>query len=281
MYWSAGAKDALDGRTRVQQAGRRHPGRRAAVQPAADAAQRPGRCPAWSARPFVVAHASRRDASVFDNGLAPGAHRLDPRRRAGRADPDPAHRPGSPGCRSRPAIDNLILAGPRGPRRRWRTWSPARERGLLLTCLWYIREVDPQTLLLTGLTRDGVYLVENGEVSGAVNNFRFNESPVGMLGRLAEVGAAGPPRCRASGATTSPGARCPRSGWRTSTCPRSARPAERPAVARSPPGSGRRARSWPLSARSQPRGGRPGRVSCPRGGNPPSGRPGNGPPRRR
>jgi predicted Zn-dependent protease len=64
--------------------------------------------------------------------------------------------------------------------------------GLLLTCLWYIREVDPQTLLLTGLTRDGVYLVENGEVTGAVNNFRFNESPVGMLGRLLEVGATEP-----------------------------------------------------------------------------------------
>jgi len=44
-------------------------------------------------------------------------------------------------------------------------------------------------LLLTGLTRDGVYLIENGEVTGAVNNFRFNESPVGMLGRLLEVGA--------------------------------------------------------------------------------------------
>jgi predicted Zn-dependent protease len=42
---------------------------------------------------------------------------------------------------------------------------------------------------MTGLTRDGVYLVENGEVVGAVNNFRFNESPVGMLSRLAEVGA--------------------------------------------------------------------------------------------
>ena len=65
-------------------------------------------------------------------------------------------------------------------------------RGLLLTCLWYIREVDPQTLLLTGLTRDGVYLVENGEVAGAVNNFRFNESPVAMLGRLAEVGVTVP-----------------------------------------------------------------------------------------
>jgi predicted Zn-dependent protease len=61
-------------------------------------------------------------------------------------------------------------------------------RGLLLTCLWYIREVDPQTLLLTGLTRDGVYLVEDGEVVGAVNNFRWNESPVGLLGRITEVG---------------------------------------------------------------------------------------------
>jgi predicted Zn-dependent protease len=65
-------------------------------------------------------------------------------------------------------------------------------RGLLVTCLWYVREVDPQTLLLTGLTRDGVYLVEDGEVTGAVNNFRFNESPVGLLGRLAEVGCTVP-----------------------------------------------------------------------------------------
>ena len=63
------------------------------------------------------------------------------------------------------------------------------ERGLLLTCLWYIREVDPRTLLLTGLTRDGVYLVENGEVAGAVNNFRFNESPVDLLSRIVEAGA--------------------------------------------------------------------------------------------
>jgi predicted Zn-dependent protease len=62
------------------------------------------------------------------------------------------------------------------------------ERGLLLTCLWYVRTVDPRTLLLTGLTRDGVYLVEGGEVTAAVNNFRFNESPVAMLSRVAEVG---------------------------------------------------------------------------------------------
>ena len=58
------------------------------------------------------------------------------------------------------------------------------EDGLLLTCLWYIREVDPQTLLLTGLTRDGVYRVEGGEITGAVNNFRFNESPIDLLRRF-------------------------------------------------------------------------------------------------
>jgi len=48
--------------------------------------------------------------------------------------------------------------------------------------------VDPQTLLLTGLTRDGVYLVEGGEVVGEVNNFRYNESPIGLLARIAEAG---------------------------------------------------------------------------------------------
>ncbi len=62
------------------------------------------------------------------------------------------------------------------------------ERGLLLTTLWYIREVDPTTLLLTGLTRDGVYLVEDGEVTAAVNNFRFNESPLDLLRRATEAG---------------------------------------------------------------------------------------------
>ncbi len=66
----------------------------------------------------------------------------------------------------------------------------ATERGLLLTTLWYIREVDPTTLLLTGLTRDGVYLVEDGRVTGAVNNFRFNESPLDLLRRATEAGVS-------------------------------------------------------------------------------------------
>lgn len=60
--------------------------------------------------------------------------------------------------------------------------------GLLITCLWYIREVDPQSLLLTGLTRDGVYVVKDGEIIGTAGNFRFNESPVGMLNRIIDAG---------------------------------------------------------------------------------------------
>ncbi len=55
------------------------------------------------------------------------------------------------------------------------------ERGLLVTRLWYIREVDPYEKVMTGMTRDGLFLVENGRVTGAVRNFRFNQSLIEML----------------------------------------------------------------------------------------------------
>jgi predicted Zn-dependent protease len=61
--------------------------------------------------------------------------------------------------------------------------------GVVLTCLWYIRVVDPQTMLLTGLTRDGVYVVKGGEVAGAATNFRFNDSPLSMLSRISSAGS--------------------------------------------------------------------------------------------
>jgi len=61
-------------------------------------------------------------------------------------------------------------------------------RGVLITRFWYLRPLDPQTLLTTGLTRDGVYLIENGRISHPVNNFRFNESPVQMLARCDGLG---------------------------------------------------------------------------------------------
>jgi len=62
------------------------------------------------------------------------------------------------------------------------------EKGILVTRLWYIRSVDPQTLLYTGLTRDGTFYIENGEIKFPVKNFRFNESPVIMLNNLETLG---------------------------------------------------------------------------------------------
>jgi predicted Zn-dependent protease len=93
-----------------------------------------------------------------------------------------------------PPPDNLIMEG--GGTASLQQMISTTKRGLLLTCLWYIREVDPERLLLTGLTRDGVYLVEDGEVVGAVNNFRFNDSPIELLGRITEIGAAELTLCR-------------------------------------------------------------------------------------
>lgn len=62
------------------------------------------------------------------------------------------------------------------------------ERGVLVTRLWYLRPVDPRTILYTGLTRDGTFLIENGQIKGAVKNFRFNESPLFMLNNLEALG---------------------------------------------------------------------------------------------
>ena len=62
------------------------------------------------------------------------------------------------------------------------------ERGVLVTRLWYLREVDPRTILYTGLTRDGTFLIENGRISKSVRNFRFNDSPLFMLNNLEALG---------------------------------------------------------------------------------------------
>ncbi|HZB48397.1 MAG TPA: metallopeptidase TldD-related protein [Mycobacteriales bacterium] len=186
LYVSAGARDADDGRTVFSKAGGgTRIGERLSSTPIT-LRSNPAE-PGLEAEPFVTATASFGGLqSVFDNGhpvtptdwIRSGelAELIRTRAWAARTDARPA-----------PMADNLILEVPDAtaglPDMIART-----ERGLLLTCLWYIREVDPQTLLLTGLTRDGVYLVEGGEVTGAVNNFRWNESPVDLLGRLTEVG---------------------------------------------------------------------------------------------
>jgi predicted Zn-dependent protease len=62
------------------------------------------------------------------------------------------------------------------------------DKGLLVTRTWYMRMVDPQSLVVTGLTRDGVFYIENGVIKHAVKNFRFNESPLNMFRNLEAMG---------------------------------------------------------------------------------------------
>jgi predicted Zn-dependent protease len=140
--------------------------------------------------PFVLTSSSSPFASVFDNGMpAPATTWWDRGRLA--ALPTTRHTAGLTGLPLNQAGDNLLLSAD-GARGDVEDLVRGVRRGLLVTSLWYIREVDPLTLLLTGLTRDGVYLVEDGEVAGAVTNFRFNESPVDMLRRVEGVGASVP-----------------------------------------------------------------------------------------
>lgn len=137
-------------------------------------------------RPFVATPSSSESLSVFDNGMP--AERVD-WLRAGVIESlvYPRATAAEFGATATVPGANLLLTGGSGTT--LDTMIANTERGLLLTTLWYIREVDPATLLLTGLTRDGVYLVENGEVTAAVNNFRFNESPIDLLRRATEAGA--------------------------------------------------------------------------------------------
>jgi predicted Zn-dependent protease len=190
LYWSTGAKEAAEGRTVFSKpGGGTRIGERLSSQRVTLSSD--PRASGLQSTPFVVAHASGPDSSVFDNGLplAPTAWIRDGSLAALISS---RHSAAIAGVPVTPSIDNLTFATSIAGAPSLDQMIASTGRGLLLTCLWYIREVDPQTLLLTGLTRDGVYLVENGEVTAAVNNFRFNESPVGMLGRLLEVGATVP-----------------------------------------------------------------------------------------
>ncbi len=192
LYWSAGARDAFEGRTVFSKpGGGTRVGETLGELPLTLRSD-PG-AEGLECAPFVIAHASSSVSSVFDNGLAlaPTSWIAEGRLAALLQTRNSAR---LTGLAVTPPIDNLIMEGPDGASgssagASLSEMAAATGRGLLLTSLWYIREVDPQTLLLTGLTRDGVYLVEGGEVVGAVNNFRFNESPVDLLRRATEVGA--------------------------------------------------------------------------------------------
>jgi predicted Zn-dependent protease len=66
------------------------------------------------------------------------------------------------------------------------------EHGILVTHFFYIRSLDPRTVLQTGLTRDGAFLVEDGRITRPLKNFRWNESPLLMLNRLEDIGRPEP-----------------------------------------------------------------------------------------
>ena len=185
LWWSASAREAVEGRSVFSApAGGTRIGERLARR--AITLSSDPQDSTIPAADFLSCGASSDAASVFDNGISLRrvdwirdgvlAHLLAPRWLAERedlplgasADSLRLHDDGGHGH-----LDDLVA----------RTHD-----GLLVTCLWYNRVVDPQTLLLTGLTRDGVYVVKDGEVIGATTNFRFNDSPVSVLDRISDAG---------------------------------------------------------------------------------------------
>ncbi|CAB4789656.1 unannotated protein [freshwater metagenome] len=186
MLWSAGAKNAFEGRSVFS-------GKNAGTRIGEKLSNLKANLysdPAYKgleAIDFVCASASGPVSSVFDNGqkisrtdwLKDGKLNALVQTRASANETSLAYTPAS---------ENIIM-DVEGASGSLEDLISGVSNGLLLTTLWYIREVNPATLLLTGLTRDGVYQIKNGEVTGAVNNFRWNESPVELLSRMKAVGS--------------------------------------------------------------------------------------------
>lgn len=192
LAWSMEGRPAHEGRSAFSAPGGTRLGEKLTDLPltlASDPA-----APGLATEPFLTSTSSGESVSVFDNGAALG--RVEwLREGAVHALAYPRAAAQELGATFTAPPGNLLLEGG-ATGASTADLVASTERGLLLTCLWYIREVDPASLLLTGLTRDGVYLVEGGEVVGQVNNFRFNESPIDLVRRASEVGATGRTLCR-------------------------------------------------------------------------------------
>ncbi|MGB8021061.1 MAG: metallopeptidase TldD-related protein [Candidatus Nanopelagicales bacterium] len=185
LVWSAGALDALEGRSAFSRAGGgTRIGERLATVPFW--LRSDPRSPGLECADHLQAVHSSPVSSPFDAGLPRGATDWIAEGTL-RALMTTRHSATLAGIGSTPPVDNL-LAGVGGASGTLDEVAARVGDGLVVTCLWYIREVDPQSLLLTGLTRDGVYVVRGGEVVGAAGNYRFNESPLGILRRIADAG---------------------------------------------------------------------------------------------
>jgi predicted Zn-dependent protease len=185
-YWYAGARDAWEGQSVYSQ---RPTGTRIGERITAPGVHLTSDpiLPDVACAPFAVVGSSNSESSVFDNGL-PLARTEWIRDGELTSLVQTRHTAVMTGEPATTYVDNLALEVETGSGT-IDDLVAGTERGLLVTSLWYIRLVDPQSLLLTGLTRDGVYLVENGEITGAVNNFRWNESPIDLLGRFSHASA--------------------------------------------------------------------------------------------
>ena len=185
LYWDSIGRDAHDGSSVWSRSGG---GTRVGEQVAdtrvtlsSDAAYAGLECV-----PFLEVDTSSGFGSVFDNGIAtPHVDWIE--NGVLRSLITSRHTARTTGLEFRPPVENLKLdvAGGEGT---LEELAARTQDGLMVTCTWYNRTVDPQTALLTGLTRDGVYVVRGGEVVGAATNFRFNESPVDILSRIEDAG---------------------------------------------------------------------------------------------
>ena len=189
LLWSSSARDAAEGRTVFSRPGG---GTRLGetLSPAPLSLTSDPRDSELPSSPFVTSTWSSSVSSAFDLGLPlqPTSWITDGRLTSLVST---RHSASELGVAPTPMVDSLRLTHAEG-RGTLDDLVRRTERGLLVTCLWYIREVDPRTLLLTGLTRDGVYLVEGGEVVGSVGNYRFNVSPVDMLAQVRDASETTP-----------------------------------------------------------------------------------------
>lgn len=184
LMWTMEGRGAQEGHTALSRAGGTRIGEKLGDLPLTLFSD--PREPGLEYSPFLATGSSNDSVSLFDNGMS--TSRVEWVRDGSiNALAYPRFAAEKYGAEVTVPGENLVLSG--GSSADIDDMVARTERGLLLTTLWYIREVDPTTLLLTGLTRDGVYLVEDGKVAGAVNNFRFNESPLDLLRRVTEAGA--------------------------------------------------------------------------------------------
>ncbi|MCU0300582.1 MAG: metallopeptidase TldD-related protein [Candidatus Nanopelagicales bacterium] len=185
LLWSAGARDAAEGRSAfARPEGGVRVGERLSGEPfwlRSDPVALGLECP-----DHVQDTASSALGSAFDAGMPLAATDWIAEGHL-RALVGSRHAASLAGLPPTPFVDNL-LAGVAGRSGSLDDLATRVGDGLLVTCLWYIREVDATSLLLTGLTRDGVYVVRDGTIVGTCGNFRFNESPVAMLDRIVDAG---------------------------------------------------------------------------------------------